>query len=101
MLEKALSALANKYRRRLLVALVEHNPQDEVSVLEGVHTGEKGRERLKAEMYHIHLPKLEESGLIQWDGETLTVSRGPQFEQVRPVLESIDTHSDPEADGWN
>lgn len=39
--------LANTYRRRLLVALLDHNPQrDDVTVPEEVHNGEKALEAL-------------------------------------------------------
>jgi len=79
-------ALANPYRRRLLVALTEHNPQDEIPATEVVHEGEKERERVKIEMVHIHLPKLEAMGLIEWNRETHKVSKGPRFDEIPPML---------------
>lgn len=100
MLDKILLALANKYRRRLLVALLGHNPQDDVPVPEKVHIGEKELETLENAMFHTHLPKLEEAGFIQWDRETHTVSKGPRFEEIRPLLELMNNHSDELPDNW-
>lgn len=100
MLDRALSALANKHRRRLLVALLEHNPQNDVPVTESVHAGEKEFEVLRDEMFHIHLPKLEDAGFIRWDREAHTVSRGPQFDEIRPLLELIHDHADELPDEW-
>lgn len=99
MLDEALLALANEHRRRLLVALLEHNPQDDVPVPENVHVGEKELEILQIEMWQTHLPKLEDAGFIHWDRETHTVSKGPRFEDIRSLLELMDNHSDELPDG--
>lgn len=64
-LQVVLEALRDKHRRRLLVELLEHNPQDDVPVPEGIRVGEKELELLRGEMYHNHLPMLEEAGIIQ------------------------------------
>ena len=50
-------ALSNVHRRRLLVALLDHNPQsDDVRVPEDVHEGEQPVEVLQTEFYHNNLP---------------------------------------------
>ena len=92
--QSALDALRDKRRRRLLVALLEHNPQEEVSIPEGVHMGEADMEMLKAHMYHTHLPRLEELEIIRWNTDTEEVVRGPNFEKLRPLLELINDHAD-------
>ncbi|WP_254543649.1 DUF7344 domain-containing protein [Halomarina pelagica] len=38
------------------------------------------------QLYHNHLPKLADVGLIEWDREAQTVSRGPNFEEVEPAV---------------
>lgn len=95
-LDEMLVALSDLHRRRLLVALQEHNPQEayEMHVLEDVPAGEEELERFRLKMFHIHLPKLKEAGLIRWDKATETVARGPRFEEIRPLLELMDTHAD-------
>lgn len=57
-------------------------------------------DRLKAELQHIHLPRLAEAGYIDWDAETQTVRRGPNFNEVAPLLQPIDDHSDERPAGW-
>ena len=87
-------ALANPLRRRLLVALTNHNPQSDALTPENVHEGDEDLERLRVVMYHNHLPKLEQTGLIEWDRRTHEVVRGPRFDEIRPMLPSGDAKSD-------
>jgi predicted transcriptional regulator len=88
-LEKMMRILSNTHRRRLLVALLEHNSPEtiELQIPPDAGTGEKEPERLRIQMRHNHLPRLEEAGFIRWDTETQTVSKGPRFEEIRPLLE--------------
>ena len=88
-LDEMMRVLANPYRRQLLAALLEEKPQEALNLLipEDVHTGEKELERLQTQMLHNHLPRLEEMGVIRWDAETQTVSKGPRFREIRPLLE--------------
>lgn len=92
--DNAFSALANDHRRTLLLDLLEENPQDagvESATSESALTD--AEQRAQTEMYHVHLPKLEEYGYIEWDEETNEIIKGPQFEEIRPLLEFV------EADG--
>ena len=43
-------------------------------------------DRMQIQLRHIHLPKLEDEGVIEWNQDTQTVSRGPRFEEIEPVL---------------
>lgn len=99
--DEAIRALSNVHRRRLLAALLEHNPQeDSVSIPEGVHVGDEELELLQAEMYHNHLPLLEEVGFIEWDRDAHEIVKGPTFDEIRPLIELIDAHADELPDGW-
>ncbi len=40
-------------------------------------------------MFHVHLPKLEDYGYIEWNKETDQIIKGPQFDEIRPLLECI------------
>ncbi|MDG5778162.1 transcriptional regulator [Haloarculaceae archaeon H-GB2-1] len=94
-------ALANVHRRRLLVALLGHNPQqDTVRTPEDAHGGEKAVETLQKELYHTHLPKLEQAGFISWDQETREVRKGPRFDEIRPLLELMRDHADELPNDW-
>ena len=48
-----------------------------------------GEQRLQVEMYHVHLPQLEDYGYIQWDEYRNEVSKRPRFEGIRPLLELL------------
>jgi hypothetical protein len=78
-------ALANEDRRKLLVALLDENPQDAaVDASEAVNTGAlKPNHRLQTAMYHSHLPKLVDYGFIEWNRDTQEIVKGPQFGAVR------------------
>ncbi len=101
-LDSMLEVLSNTYRRRVLVALLEHNPQedDDPQVPDEVTLENEDLERLMIQMRHSHLPKLEESGFIEWDREGNTIRKGPQFEEIRPLLELIADHADELPNGW-
>ena len=93
-------ALGDRQRRALLVALLAHNPQDDSPVVV-TDAGENGDavERL-VEMEHVHLPKLEEYGFIEWDRDEHEVRKGPDFAEIRPLLELLDDHADELPSGW-
>lgn len=95
-----LDALANIQRRKLLVALLSHNPQDDESVV--IDADESADEELTRliQMTNVHLPKLEDYGFITWHRETNEVSKGPKFEEIRPLLELLQNHEDELPSGW-
>jgi hypothetical protein len=98
---KLLGVLSNPYRRQLLVALLEHNPQDDsdrdpLDILSA--SGEP--DVLETELVHSHLPKLEQLGYISWNKETNEISRGPRWDEIAPLLELIHNHRDELPDGW-
>lgn len=90
--------LADSTRRRLLVQLCD---EKSIDVSRGVPVRGSSRggvtysdrratdgrsETPTAELQHHHLPKLESHGVIEWDRDTSTVTRGPAFEEVDPLL---------------
>jgi len=78
-------ALASPHRRRLLAALVEENPQPAFPspITEGYSPAHK---QAQVALLHNHLPKLEDLGYIDWDKQTNQVTKGPQFDEIRPLL---------------
>ena len=88
--DNAFSALAHDHRRTLLLDLLEENPQDAgIESATGESALTDAEQRTQTEMYHTHLPKLEEYGYIEWDQETNEIITGPQFDEIRPLLEFI------------
>ncbi|WP_254522327.1 helix-turn-helix domain-containing protein [Natrinema caseinilyticum] len=95
-LDALFDVLADEYRRRLLIALRERNPQRPA---EACTRREERRDRTIA-IHHTHLPKLEDAGLIEWDRTENVVRRGRGFEEVEPLLELLDDHADELPDEW-
>jgi hypothetical protein len=44
-------------------------------------------------MVHCHLPKLASTALVTWDRDTGRVSRGPKFDDIRPLLALLEAHT--------
>lgn len=97
--DEALRALAHPDRRRLLTALLEceHPTDDAVQALDVVPGARRDPARLSVELYHDHLPRLEDAGFLRWDGESFEVSAGPRFDEVRCALESMEDRPDERA----
>jgi hypothetical protein len=86
MLDTQLNVLANVHRRRLLIALAQSNPQhDQTSASSASETNSDEHDQAIV-MRHVHLPKLEDRGYIDWDQEAQRVTKGPQFDDIQPLL---------------
>lgn len=87
--------LSHVDRRRLLVALLDHDPQrdEPISVLDDLQVGDRDERRFQVAMVHSHLPLLEDAAVVMWDRDSHEVLAGPRFEDVRPLLELLDEHA--------
>ena len=96
-----LRSLENVHRRRVLLSILEHNPQDDrIRVPNDVQTRQTESDRFRLELFHNHLPELEKSGYIEWNRDTHEIVKGPKFDEIRPLLELIHAHRDELPDGW-
>ncbi|WP_425433265.1 DUF7344 domain-containing protein [Haloarcula nitratireducens] len=84
-----LACLQNQYRRRLLVALLENNPEEAIAIPEDIHRGEVELERLQIQLHHSHLPKLDECGYIDWQKNRNIVRRGKRFNEIESLVKLI------------
>lgn len=77
-------ALGHRARRRVLMALLDHNPLDYREAI----AGSVSRDRTDAElqMVHTHLPKLDDMGYVDWNRESGTVMKGDQWDEIEPTL---------------
>lgn len=98
-LDDMLDVMSHIQRRKLLMALIEHNPQDDTPSIP-VDSGDETSIEQFVQMKHVHLPKLVNHGFIEWDQDTHEVTKGPNFEQIRPLLELLDEHKDELPQGW-
>ncbi|WP_311173586.1 hypothetical protein [Halobellus ordinarius] len=93
-------ALANVQRRKLLIALLAHNPQDDSPVVLAESDEEADAVERLITMRHVHLPKLVDHGFIEWKEESREVIKGPKFDEIRPLLELLDEHEDELPSDW-
>ncbi|WP_455429697.1 DUF7344 domain-containing protein [Natrinema altunense] len=94
-------SVVNVQRRRLLVHMLSHNPEDESKLYtDDIETSEMEAARLLTEMKHTHLPLLEDYGFIDWDRDTHEVTKGPEFDEIRPLLEMMINNKDELPDDW-
>lgn len=54
---------------------------------------------LDLQLTHSHLPRLEAEELIEWDRDAQTVTRGPRFEEIEPLLHVLAANADKFPDG--
>lgn len=95
--DRIFDALAASERRQLLIALLEHDSQ-ETSVLLGVPWQIPQSDEERVSHRHVHLPKLESYGFIEWDRAEERITKGQRFAEVEPVVELLCERQAPVAD---
>jgi len=99
-LDSHLDALGHVDRRRLLLTLLSSNTDGDRPVEIDQMEYDTAERPLELSMYHVHLPKLEEKGLVDADADTHSVTRGPRFDEIKPLLELLDANREQLPDGW-
>jgi len=100
-LNRVFDTLRHPHRRCVLTALAEANPrQGDDFATDELSTGDEDPEQFRTELYHRHLPLLEEAGYVDWDWEADTFRRGPSFEEVAPLVELLRDNPGELPDGW-
>jgi len=97
--------LSHEYRRRILMAVARQNPQDEdeitsESASEEHEQDDDALKLLHQQLYHTHLPKLDDGGFIDWDRDSGLITRGPRFDDIEPLLRLMNDHQDELPDDW-
>lgn len=109
--DDAFDAMADLQRRQLLNRLFTEDPQPVPllsSVSQEILQAQEGflREYLtgsreianadKADIrtHHVHLPKLTEYGHVKWDRDAHVTTKGPKFDDVKPLLELVENQRD-------
>lgn len=81
--DETFAQLTDVHRRRLLVALLSAPRVDPAEVVADADGDAATR------LAHVHLPKLDDAGFVDWDPDDDEVSRGPRFGAIRPLLELL------------
>jgi hypothetical protein len=95
--DRVFGALAHRYRRSVLTALIERDERVPLAELaEHVATGGgpggdartvESTDRVAVLLHHVHLPKLDGFGLVDYDGEDdRSVELTPAGHAVEPLL---------------
>lgn len=100
MIDETFDVLADETCRRVLLALAEREPQGDAGFRprEALADGDDAGDQLQVRLHHVHLPKLEQAELIEWDREGREVRKGSRFEDARPILKRLATYTDGSAD---
>lgn len=84
-IDSMMEALRSQERRLVLLHLLNGARENSVEDLERTMTDENAGTKL----YHTYLPKLEQADYIEWDPDSNTVSRGPKFHEVEPLVQLL------------
>lgn len=89
-LDSVMNALQAPERRLVLSALVDAPTGTSPEAI----ARRVPREDADVPLYHEHLPKLAAEGYIEWDPDARTLSRGPNFDDVEPLVRLLRHHTD-------
>jgi hypothetical protein len=98
MVDEALDSLSDTHRRRILVRLYEGC--EAIDLSDFVRYDDTDADRLQIKIAHVHLPKLEEYGYVQWKQDEGKITRGPDYDEIRPILRVLHENRDELPDGW-
>jgi len=76
-LRDSLRVLANEERQHLSHRLRYHDPSGRETMHRDVTTTDRREQDLEVAFQHVHLPLLEDAGVITYDRATGTIERGP------------------------
>ena len=99
-LDELFEALSKPPRRRVLTALADANPRDEAEFAPGDVASDERRAAVVTRLHHTHLPNLDEAGFIEWNPDSETITRGPRFDEIAPLVELLVAHRDELPAGW-
>lgn len=92
-IDTMLDVLSDPYRRRVLLALSEYGRREEeeftIHSLASPRLGDEEPDVLEIRLYHTHLPKLAKVGYVEWSSDGEAIRRGPHFDDVEPLLETL------------
>jgi GAF domain-containing protein len=81
-LDTVMDILSRQARRRILLTLVDDTTENSVRALERAINEPNPR----IQLYHVHLPRLEQADYIEWDRDSNTITRGKNFSEVESLL---------------
>lgn len=85
------TALSAEPRRQLVLSLSDAPPGETVALPESARNPNVPivLAEFRLRLRHVHLPLLADCGFIDWQREPFVAARGPQFDEIAIVLESL------------
>lgn len=80
--------------------LFEHDPQDDPRVIILDSDGDAEAVERLVTTNHVHLPKRADLGFSERDRERHPITKGSNFDEIRPLLELLDDHEVEFPDEW-
>lgn len=90
-------SLCNRHRRFILLLLKEDTIETTADVM---FWAEEDAAIVELDLVHSHLPKLADSGYVEWDQTTGEISKGPRFDEIESLLDLVENHAKELPDGW-
>lgn len=84
-IDRMMDILSSRDRRVILKELLGTTPEVGITALER----RIDRENIRIRLHHNHLPKLANAGYIQCNGDSGTISRGPTFATIEPLVQLL------------
>ncbi|WP_458209147.1 DUF7344 domain-containing protein [Haladaptatus sp. NG-SE-30] len=93
--------LANQDRRQILSRLHEVTSHGENKLALGdITIDTEDVELFETQLHHVHLPKLEAAGFVEWNHDTDAIERGSYFDVIVPFVALTDEYPDESLIRW-
>jgi hypothetical protein len=86
-MDSIIKALSKQQRRAILYRLKR---DDRLQPFQGPDALDSS----DIELDHVHLPKLDAAGYIEWNRESGEVMKGPQYDEIETFLTLIENHAE-------
>lgn len=84
-IDSMMDALRTPTRRVILMTLLGDTTETSLATLQCRLNEDDAR----VQLLHRDLPKLADTGYIEWDGDSGTISKGPRFSEVEPLVQLL------------
>lgn len=90
-IDRCLKCLSDAHRRQTLYLLEAEGEGGREELAERLmeFVDSKSLRQVRTELHHVHLPKLADVGLIEYDGRSGNVMLTDEVSEVQPLLEAI------------
>ncbi|ARS89125.1 hypothetical protein [Natrarchaeobaculum aegyptiacum] len=94
--DRIFEVLATEPRRQLVLSLAAAPEDEAVGLPEAAANPrlEPDPSRLTVELHHRHLPILADAEYVEWQRSPFTARRGPRFDELEALLESLHDNAD-------